>query len=232
MIAFTLKETGQQYTLPKDFSDITLERFLDFTAKQKELLGPKIAAELDDPNGNPYVALAKLTKTEEHQLYQRLLGYWANIDKATFNQLSYKECMKLAAVVMLYSMPIEITPKDTVTDTVEHEGTVYNVASYDLSDLTMGDLSEISRAQKAAEDALRGVNSLPDLLAILLREDVAEVLDAKKIAEKRAKFMSMDMNKVFNIAFFLAENSRNYLPHFNIYLKVMVREQLTKTLSF
>jgi hypothetical protein len=140
--------------------------------------------------------------------------------------------MKLAAVVMLYSMPIEITPKDTVTDTVEHEGTVYNVVSYDLSDLTMGDLSEISRAQKAAEDALRGVNSLPDLLAILLREDVTEVLDAKKIAEKRAKFMSMDMQKVFNIAFFLAENSRSYLPHFNIYLKVMVREQLTKTLSF
>ncbi len=232
MILFTIKETGKQYALPKDFSDITLEKYLDFVSKQTELLGPKIADAMQSEGGNPYLAFTQLSRNETNELYQRLLGYWSDMDKATFMQLSYKECMKLADVVMNYSMPIEITPRDTVSETIEHEGTAYNIVSYDLSDLTMGDIAEISRAQKAAESLLSGANTLPDLLAILLREDITEVLDAKKIAAKRAKFMSMTMDKVFNIAFFLAQNSESYLPLFRIFLKTMVREQLTKTLQY
>lgn len=232
MILFTIKETGKQYSLPKDFTDITLEKYLDFVSKQAELLGPKIADAMQSEGGNPYLAFTQLSRNETNELYQRLLGYWSDMDKATFMQLGYKECMKLADTVMNYSMPIEITPRDTVSETIEHEGVTYNIVSYDLSDLTMGDIAEISRAQKAAEDMAKGANTLPDLLAILLREDITEVLDAKKIAAKRAKFMTMTMDKVFGIAFFLAQNSQNYLPLFRIYLKTMVREQLTKTLQY
>ena len=214
------KIQNKEYSYPQGWQDVTLEKWLKSLDIQKpEVL--KTLYRLKTQKEREKHVVEKITPIVYSEkvlpYYMQYVNFWTGVSEAEMMSLKIGQLEQLYKQIETnLNRSTEAATKDT-SDTIQHAGRVYYLPTQHLKKGTVSEFIEAAQAEHLAKQ-LEGnqLKAIPKLLCIFLKTKKDAPYNPKQM-EREGLFMSLTMDKVFKVSFFLLKLNERFLQDSLIY---------------
>lgn len=227
----TFNIADKEYSYPEGYQDCTLQKYmqsLDAYTKPKEL--EELESQKTDDGVNKVFA-EKITPNYSKiaAFYLDFVSFWTGLSKETlgaiegktitFNGWGEEEKKRMQGWQWIESLYIQIrnnfarSLKDiekTTSEVIEHKGRKYYLPTKHLKKATVLDFIEATQAEHIAKTVQKDQRkAIPKILCILLRAFKDAPFHPQQML-REGLFMSMTMDNVYRVSFFLSKLNESY----------------------
>jgi hypothetical protein len=221
-VIFNIKD--KEYSFPQSWEDVTLDKWL----KSLEIKKPEKLAKLhsmSDPKQRASFVEKEITPEvygrEIVPYFVKYFCFWSGVSEDIAMQLKMDELETFYTQIETnLNRSVEQYAK-TPTDTIEHGGRTYYLPTKHLRKSTVNEFIEAAQAEHHAKQ-LKGnqLHAIPKLLCIFLKSKKDAPYDPRQMQREQG-FMSMTMDKVFRVSFFLLRLNEKLLQDSLIYTALL-----------
>ena len=234
-VQFSIK--SKQYEYPEGYQDVTLKRFItsikeigEMPNVLKQYYAAKDKEELKEARLQIFKDGQKAYKFELMPYFIKYVSFWCRLPMTVLGTAkSYH--VKLAGIEVrdnyqwietLYeqiytNLNRSLEASTVLVPSIEHNKQTWFLPSKHMSKSTVNEFIELSQYEHNAKQL--GQNQfevLPEMLCILLKKSPNAPYNPKQL-ERKPLFMSLTMDKVFKVSFFLLNLNRKLLENSLIY---------------
>ena len=219
-VAFKIQE--QQYYYPEGWQDVTLKKWVQSLEqlKKPEVLS-RFHAIQDQAKRRAFAAefiTDEAYRLEIFPYFVDFFCFWSDCPKEQANKLKKKVFEDYyQQLERNFNRSMQETQK--YEPTIEHKGQTWHLPERHLQGDTVGAFIEASQLEHTAKE-LKGnqLSAIPDMLCIFLRKKGETY--KPEMMQRKPLFMSMTMNKVLQVSFFLLMLNQSLLNDYLIFLGI------------
>lgn len=219
MIQATIK--GKTVSIPQGWQDVTLDTYILYIT-QIEPKAPKKIRELWSAKGKARQdVLDSITQIEYANeflpFFVEVCAFWLDIDTNLLYSVNKDELEALYfQIEKNLSRSYEEIAK-VQAQTIEHNGTVWHLPKKLMQGSTVIEFIESAQFEHNADKVQNNqYAALPDLMCVLLRKEGEQY--SPELMQRRSMWLTMTMDKAFQVAFFLLKRSEKLGKDFLFYM--------------
>jgi hypothetical protein len=204
MEKFTIN--GEGFEFPTGWQDITLERYMLYLEHIETTMPEKLRDLQQSTDKNRKDALDAITElcyaTEVMPFYARYFCFFTGVPMDMAQKLKVELIEKMYQQIER-NLARSLEAVDKVSPTIEHKDELYYLPEKYMQKSTVIEFIETAQFEHYAREVEGNqFKALPKLLCVLLRPK-GEVYDSENNPAREKLFMSLTMDKVWSVCFFL-----------------------------
>lgn len=225
-VIFQIKD--KQYSYPQGWQDVTLSRWLkSLDALKKPDVLAKLQGITDAEKRREFVEAEITEKVYGLEIIPYFLAYfcfWSNVPEDVALRINVDQLEQFYKQIET-NLNRSLKGCELYHNSIEYNGQTWYLPNQHLQGSTVNEFIEVSQAEHLAKQVQGNqLKALPKLLAIFLKSKPGAPYNPKQLQREKL-FLSMPMDSVFKVSFFLSKLNEKLARDFRTYTAILALSQ-------